>query len=114
MTPQAEILAERILMGLLLFAIAVGCWLVLEPFLSAIFWGAILVFTTWPVFRSATVYLHLRDSWGAVLIVLPIALAAPAGADDIKLLRGALEDAIARGLPGAPSWLPKVPLIGAT
>ncbi len=122
MTQQAEVLAERILMGLLLLAIAVGCWLVLAPFLSAIFWGAILVFTTWPVFRTATVYLHLRDSWAAllmvvlvaVLIVLPIALAAPAGADDVKLLRGALEDAIARGLPGAPSWLPKVPLVGPT
>ncbi len=44
-------IAERLLMGLLLAGIAVGCGFVLQPFLSAILWGGILVFTTWPVFE---------------------------------------------------------------
>lgn len=122
MKVPTDVIAERILMGLLLAGIAVGCWLVLEPFLSAISWGAILVYTTWPVFRWITVRLHLRDTWAAglmvlltaVLIVLPLALAAPAGADDIKLLRSAIEDAVARGLPNAPAWLLKVPVAGPT
>ena len=122
MNAPSEVLTERILMGLLLAGLAIGCWLVLAPFLSAILWGAILVFTTWPVFRWISVRLRLRDTWAAgvmvaltaLLIVLPLALVAPAGADDAKLLRGAVEDAVARGLPGAPDWLPKVPLVGAT
>ena len=116
----SDVITERILMGLLLTGLAIGCYLVLAPFLPAIFWGAILVFTTWPVFRWLTHHLRLRDTWAAVvmvlltaiLIVLPIALVAPAGADDVKLLRGAVEDAIARGLPDAPSWVRRVPVVG--
>ena len=43
-------IAERILMGLLLGGVAIGCVLVLYPFLSALLWAGILVFTTWPVY----------------------------------------------------------------
>src|SRR4051794_23172952 len=109
MKTTAEMIAERILMGLLLVGIAVGCWLVLQPFLSAIFWAAILVFTTWPVFKLVRARVYDRDGWAAavmvlltaILIVLPLALAAPAGADDANHLRGAIEDLLAAGLPDA-------------
>lgn len=119
---SADVIAERILMGVLLVGIAVGCWLVLEPFLSAIFWAAILVFTTWPVFTWLRYRLGGRAGAAAgvmvlltaVLIVLPLALAAPAGADDINLLRKAIEDKLAAGLPDAPAWVRGTPLIGPT
>lgn len=122
METGTEAITERILMGLLLAGIAFGCWLVLAPFLSAIFWAAILVFTTWPVFRWLTTRLRVSDSLGAgimvfltaVLIVLPLALAAPAGADDVSLLRRAIEDTVARGLPASPAWVSRIPLIGTT
>ena len=115
-------MTERILMGLLVAGLAIGCWLVLVPFLSAILWAAILVFTTWPVFRWLIRRLRMRDTWAAgvmvvftaVVIVLPLALVAPAGADDAQLLRQVVEDAVARGLPNAPAWLAEVPVIGAT
>ena len=114
--------AERLLSLLLLVGIAVGCALVLHPFFSAILWGAILVFTTWPVFTWVRSRLRLgsRAAAGvmvtltAVLIVLPIALAAPAGADDVNLLRRQIEAALSAGLPGAPDWLRAVPLVGPT
>ena len=32
-------------------ALAIGCFLVLRPFLSALLWAAILVYSTWPAFR---------------------------------------------------------------
>jgi predicted PurR-regulated permease PerM len=119
---SAEILAERILMGILLAGIAVGCWLVLQPFLSAIFWAAILVFTTWPVFNWLRHRIGGRESLAAgimilltaILIVLPLALAAPAGADDVNLLRKAIEDLLAAGLPDAPHWVRSIPLVGPT
>ena len=122
MKTPSDVTTERILMGLLVAGLAIGCWLVLAPFLSAILWGAILVFTTWPVFRWITRRLHLRDTWAAgvmvaitaVVIVLPLAIVAPAGADDVQLLRRAVEDEVARGLPNAPEWLLRVPLVGAT
>ena len=102
-----DVITERILMGLLVAGLAIGCWLVLVPFLSAILWAAILVYTTWPVFRWLIARLRLRDTWAAglmvvitaVVIVLPLALVAPAGADDAQLLRKLAEDAMARGLP---------------
>ena len=118
----ADVIAERILMGLLLVGIAVGCVLVLAPFLSAILWAGILVFTTWPVFNWLRAHLHLRSTWAAgamvtltaVLIVLPLAFAAPAGADDVNLLRRSIEAALEAGLPNAPAWVGDVPLVGLT
>ena len=113
---------ERLLSLLLLSGIAIGCALVLHPFFSAILWGAILVFTTWPVFTWVRVHLRVGPRVAAgimvalttVLIVLPIALAAPAGADDVTLLRRQVEETLSAGLPGAPEWLRGVPLVGVT
>ncbi len=122
MKQSTDLVAERLLMGLLLVGIAVGCVLVLHPFLSAILWGAILVYTTWPVFAWVRTHLRASRGWAAgimvlltaVLIVLPLALAAPAGADDVNQLRGSIEAALNGGLPSAPDWLGAVPLVGAT
>ncbi len=117
-----SLLAERVLMGLLLGGIAVGCVLTLYPFISALLWAGILVFTTWPVFEWLRA--HTRMGRGAaagvmvavtaVVIVLPLALAAPGGADDVNNLRASLEQALRAGLPGAPGWVSAVPLVGPT
>ncbi len=113
-------IAERLLMGLLLAGIAIGCGFVLQPFLSAILWGGILVFTTWPVFEwirsrarigrtgAALVMVLLT----ALLLVLPLAVAAPASADDVTRLRASAERLLAGGLPSAPDWLFQLPLLG--
>jgi len=115
-------MTERLLMGLLLVGIAVGCVLVLHPFLSAILWAAILVYTTWPVFTSVRVHLRATRGWAAgimvllvaVLFVLPLGLAAPAGADDVNQIRVSIEGALNGGLPGPPEWLPGLPVFGVT
>ena len=120
MKHAADVIAERILMGLLLGGIAVGCVLVLYPFLSAILWAAILVFTTWPIFAWLRLRLRISRGWAAgimvlltaVLIVLPLGLAAPAGVEDVTRLRQSIEAALSSGLPSSPSWLHEVPLIG--
>ena len=44
MAPNKDIAVERLLSGLLLAGVAVGCIMVLQPFLSAVLWAAILVF----------------------------------------------------------------------
>ena len=126
MTPRlpegADRVAERVLAVALLAGLAVGCAVVLLPFLSAILWGAILVFTTWPLFAWVRARLRVGNRVAAgvmvllttVLIVLPIALAAPAGADDVNQLRMSFQAALDAGLPGAPSWLYGVPVLGPT
>ena len=113
---------ERLMAAALLVGLAVGCVVVLLPFLSAILWGAILVFTTWPLFDWLRSHARVgnRGAAGvmvlltAVLIVLPIALAAPAGVDDVNALVRSVQSALQAGLPGAPGWLYAVPVIGQT
>ena len=105
--------AERVLLALLLGGIAVGCVLVLYPFFSSLLWAAILVFTTWPVCEWLRQQVRLRRGAAAgvmvaltaVVLVLPLALAAPGGADDVNHLRRVIEDALRAGLPGSPDWV---------
>jgi predicted PurR-regulated permease PerM len=115
-------IVERVLMGLLLGGVATGCVLVLYPFLSALLWAAILVYTTWPVFEWLRHHLRLRRGPAAgmmvlltaLVLVLPLALAAPTGGDDVTRLRHTVEDALRAGLPDSPEWVFDVPLVGPT
>jgi predicted PurR-regulated permease PerM len=112
--------AERLLLALLLGGIGIGCVLVLYPFFSALLWAGILVFTTWPVCDWLHQQLRLRRGAAAgvmvaltaVTIVLPLALAAPSGANDVNHLRTAIDDALRAGLPNAPDWVYGIPLVG--
>jgi predicted PurR-regulated permease PerM len=109
-------------MGMLIGGVGLGCLVVLYPFLSAILWAGILVFTTWPVHEWIRARLHLRRpaaalamiTLTALLLVLPIGLAAPSGGGDVAALRHAIEDTLRAGLPAAPHWLWDLPLVGPT
>jgi predicted PurR-regulated permease PerM len=111
---------ERLLLTALIGGVAAGCVLVLYPFLSALLWAAILVFTTWPVAEWLRINLRLGHSGTAVLmvvltaivLVLPLALVAPGGASDVNHLHKVIEDALAGGLPGAPGWVFDIPVVG--
>lgn len=115
-------IAERILMGLLLGGVAIGCILVLYPFVSALLWAGILVYTTWPVYDWLRVHLRLHRvsasllmvTLTAVVLVLPIAVAAPSSADDVTHLRHVIMDGLRGGLPDSPLWVFDIPLIGNT
>jgi predicted PurR-regulated permease PerM len=114
------VITERILMGMLIGGVAIGCIAVLYPFFSALLWAGILVFTTWPVHQWLRFRLRLGRGvaafvmvWlTAIILVLPLALAAPSGGDDVVKLRHAIEDGLRGGLPLAPPWLFDVPLVG--
>lgn len=108
-------------MWLLLGALALGCGFVLRPFFSAIAWAAILVFASWPLFRRLRQHglgragaAALMVALIAVVVVLPIAVAVPSGADDVDHLRSVLQNALQGGLPAAPGWLARVPVVGGT
>ncbi len=115
-------IAERLLMGLLLAGIAIGCGFVLHPFTSALLWGGILVFTTWPVFEWVRDRAHVGRTGAALvmvlltslILVLPLAVAAPAGSDDVTQLREQIQRLLDSGLPGSPDWLFHIPVIGST
>lgn len=119
---RGMVTAERVLMGLLLGGIGIGCAQVLYPFFSALLWAAILTYTTWPVYEWLRTRLHISRSAAALLmvvivavvIVLPLALAAPSEADDATQLRKLIQDTLQAGLPGAPDWVAGVPVVGQT
>lgn len=113
--------AERVLMGLLLGGIGIGCVLVLYPFFSSLLWAGILAFTTWPVFEWLQQRLHINRvpaaglmvALTAVMVVVPLIIATPS-ADDAGHLRDVIEHGVHGGLPLAPGWLADVPLVGPT
>jgi predicted PurR-regulated permease PerM len=113
-------IAERVLMALLIGGIALGCGFVLRPFFSAILWATILVYATWPLFRWLRTQIGLPRGLisalmvvlTALVIVLPLALAVPGGAADVKAARMSLEAFLA-DVPPAPHWLAAVPFLGA-
>ena len=109
---------ERALLWLLLGALGAGCTLVLLPFLSALLWAGILVFTTWPVFAALRRVIGgpaaglAMVALAAVVIVVPIVLAAPAGEASAAQLRAAALAGLAAGLPPAPDWVRALPVLG--
>lgn len=111
--------AENLVLAVLIGGIAIGCFLVLSPFLPALIWAAILVLIAWPVVEWLTGTLKL-PRWlagliivaaCAALVVLPIAVAGPRGAEDVNALRHAFEAWIT-SVPPAPQFLGEIPLIG--
>ena len=110
---------ERLLMVVLLAGVAIGCALVLRPFLSSLLWAAILTFTTWPICDWLRAHLRLGRlpvagimvATVAILVVLPLAMLAP-GARDIESLKALAQGAVGSGLPAAPQWFFAVPVIG--
>ena len=103
-------------------ALAVACFLVLRPFLSALLWAALLVFSTWPIFRLLRERLRLSPGWAAgvmvalafLLIGLPLAYATPTRREDIEGLRSAVEGLLSLDLPDMGGWLLRVPFIGVS
>ena len=71
----------RLLGMLAALALATGCLLVLWPFLSALLWAAILVYSTWPAFRMLRERLRLSPGLAALLMVLVefLLIGLPAG-----------------------------------
>ena len=54
----------------ILIVIAIGAFLVLRPFLSAIVWGAVLAYSTWPLFERLKSRLGGREALAAALMIL--------------------------------------------
>ena len=75
MTPPAP--PSRIDQALTLAVLAmliVGCYFVLQPFLTALVWAAILTTTTWPLYLRLSARLGERGSLAALAMVALLAL----------------------------------------
>jgi predicted PurR-regulated permease PerM len=100
--------------------IIVGCFLVLQPFLTAIVWAAILCVTIWPLFTRVSAWLGGRRGLaaGAMVALIAVTMLAPfviAGATlagNAERVGAAVRLAIANGPPDPPSWVAGLPLVG--
>ena len=102
--------------------LALGCVLVLKPFLGAILFAAVLCMSTWPA------YVWLRDRWGgrnslaalAIVLALVIALALPVAlaAQSLIVHSPAVIEAVRNFFDNRsnfelPSFIRDLPLVGA-
>lgn len=101
--------------------LALGCFLVLQPFLGAILFAGILCLSTWPFYVRLRSRLGGRSWLASVILVtllvvalaLPVALGAQGiiahSGEVVELFRGFLDRRESLELPG---WVRGIPLVG--
>jgi len=110
-----RLLVQIVLLGLL----GAGLW-VMAPFISALLWGAILAFASWPLMRLLTRLLGGRETLAAgllttlwiLLVALPLVWLGFNLADHVRDATAFVRDVQVDGLPDTPAWLGGVPLVG--
>ncbi|WP_042778789.1 AI-2E family transporter [Sinorhizobium fredii] len=119
MIPLGKPIEQILGVGALLL-LAFGCALVLQPFLSAILWAAVICFSTWPVYQrceravggnkslAATVMTLLV----ALVLVAPFAVMVPSLTDSVSNLLTAANQILEQGPPAPPLWVAGLPVIG--
>ena len=102
-------------------ALLVGCYLVLQPFVTAVLWAVVLCCTTWPAFERLKRATGNRATLSALLMTLAIALVllAPFVIVGVTLAESANQllelgkKFIEEGPPEPPAWVARIPMIGA-
>jgi predicted PurR-regulated permease PerM len=111
---------DQMLTLAVLALLIVGCFLVLQPFITALVWAAILCVTSWPLFSRLRKRFHRHD-WLAALLMLVIitaALFAPfvivgaTIADNAEAVALWARQVLSQGPPEPPEWIAGLPFIG--
>ena len=109
---------DRLLALAALTLIIVGCFLVLQPFLSALLWAVILAVTLWPLHVALST--RMRPALSGLVMVLLIALLMLAPfvvvfsqiADNSERVAAWVRQAFESGPPDPPAWVARLPLVG--
>ena len=116
----AERRIEQIVQITAIVLLALGCLVVLQPFLGAVIGAGILCFSTWPIYSYVERQVGGRR-WLAsllmtllivVVLVVPLALIALSMRDDVPVLMDKLREVLEGGLPPPPAWVKSIPLFG--
>jgi len=100
--------------------LALGCFLVLRPFLPAILWAIVLSFATRPLYDRLVTALGGRRTLASALMIIvalavlvtPVVAVAWSMGDDVARLAVVAQGWFERGLPGPPRWVAAIPLLG--
>lgn len=104
------------------FALVVGCFLVLKPFLAAALFAAVVCVSTWPLYLVLLHRMSGRQNIAALtmmlslilVVILPLALVAYNLADNVTAFYDGVKQAIEAGSLEPPAWLKEIPVIGAS
>lgn len=111
---------DRLLVQILLLVLFGASFWVMAPFWSALFWGAVLAFASWPLMRLLTRWLGGRESLAAgiltlcwmLLVAVPLVWLGFNLADHVRDAVSLIKDIQVDGLPAAPTWLGSIPFVG--
>ena len=111
---------DRLLVQILLLVLFGASFWVMAPFWSALFWGAVLAFASWPLMRLLTRALGGRESLAAgiltlgwmLLVAVPLVWLGFNLADHVRDAVTLIKDVQVDGLPEAPTWLGSIPFVG--
>ncbi|WP_047710437.1 AI-2E family transporter [Pseudomonas lactis] len=111
---------DRLLVQILLLVLFGASFWVMAPFWSALFWGAVLAFASWPLMRLLTRWLGGRESLAAgiltlgwmLLVAVPLVWLGFNLADHVRDAVALIKDIQVDGLPKAPTWLGSIPFVG--
>lgn len=111
---------DRLLVQILLLVLFGASFWVMAPFWSALFWGAVLAFASWPLMRLLTRWLGGRESLAAgiltlgwmLLVAVPLVWLGFNLADHVRDAVALIKDIQVDGLPEAPVWLGSIPFVG--
>jgi predicted PurR-regulated permease PerM len=101
--------------------LVVGVFLVLQPFVSAIVWAAVLAATTWPVFAWLRRKFAGRSGLAAtavtvlilVVVVTPFLVVGVTLAENSDRVTSFMRGIIESGPPDPPAWVNDLPMVGA-
>jgi predicted PurR-regulated permease PerM len=116
MTPTNQ--TDRMLALAALTLIIVGCYLVLQPFLTALLWAVILTVTLWPLHavlaaRSSSALAALAMVVLITLVVLaPFLIVGAQIADNSARVATWARELVESGPPDPPAWVASMPLVG--
>jgi predicted PurR-regulated permease PerM len=99
--------------------IIVGCFLVLQPFVTALLWAVVLTVTLWPLHTQLEA--RMRPTFAALVMVLiimlvvvaPFAIVFTQIADNSARVAAWARAFFEGGPPAPPAWLANLPLVGA-
>lgn len=101
--------------------LAMGCFAILRPFVSALLWAAIVCYVSWPCYRWLERVLRGRRTLAAalmvvlisVVMVLPFVVVGATLADNFSRVTSFLQDVRREGIPPPPDWIKRLPWLGS-
>ncbi|MBL0124778.1 MAG: AI-2E family transporter [Betaproteobacteria bacterium] len=100
--------------------VIVGCYLVLNPFIPAILFAAVVCSASWPLYARLRKLLWGNSTLAAlvmslilvVLVIGPSLLLAMSLSDNITALADTIKSTLEGGPVAPPDWLARIPLVG--